>query len=378
MPSIKQATNASWTNPALIGAAAAGAGGIATDVAAGFNPLSVLFVNPLESLRMGMLVNPFQGLGPSGAGLSQFKFGGMWGYKTLLTGVTGPSRYLSAGNIILSAVEGVARTPLAGSLLGDNARVALQHARSLGLAGIVDPGRSVVSLGSVADLIDDALETALGYRKNIFKGEVRWVKKDAKRGSRKWGAKTAAKITRHMDKDKLVRGPARRKLVSMIGDREAPKGVVRKILRAAGEGFDADDVLKGARIVEEGGTYRAIVSASSKKASTLAIKLGKGFAGKAAGLALRGFAAWSWASLAWLALKPLGSAMIREAGGVAASALTLLDEFRSLEISTGRLPGAFMTPGAATERQRAVQAIYQAKVQPSNRFLGNEAQFYHR
>ena len=47
------------------------------------------------------------------------------------------------------------------------------------------------------------------------------------------------------------------------------------------------------------------------------------------------------------------------------------------DFGTGRIPNALQSAGAGTERRRAIQAAYSAKINPSNRMFGNEARFHH-
>jgi hypothetical protein len=68
------------------------------------------------------------------------------------------------------------------------------------------------------------------------------------------------------------------------------------------------------------------------------------------------------------------------ARGVGELALTLnqwLEERQGLEFGYGRIPAAMISSAAATERQRAIQASYGAKINPRNRLMGNEASYNH-
>tara|TARA_B100000131_G_C18116427_1_gene611452 strand:- start:161 stop:1216 length:1056 start_codon:yes stop_codon:yes gene_type:complete len=68
------------------------------------------------------------------------------------------------------------------------------------------------------------------------------------------------------------------------------------------------------------------------------------------------------------------------AEGVGSAARALFDytaELRKHEFGHGRLPGAMSSSAAATERQRAIRASYNNKINPSGRMYGNEAMYHH-
>ena len=103
----------------------------------------------------------------------------------------------------------------------------------------------------------------------------------------------------------------------------------------------------------------------------------KGIVGKSS-LIFRGASALAWLDLASTLVKPVADNLIVGAGQLASSALNLMNNIAAPEMSTGRLPATFMNSASATERTRAISAMYNARISPSNRFMGNEAQMYHR
>jgi len=73
-----------------------------------------------------------------------------------------------------------------------------------------------------------------------------------------------------------------------------------------------------------------------------------------------------------------GGAMIEGASQALSYGLDMVMDSQRMELANGKLAPVFMGPNAATERQRAVKAAYNSKVNPSTRMYGNEAGYMHR
>lgn len=87
--------------------------------------------------------------------------------------------------------------------------------------------------------------------------------------------------------------------------------------------------------------------------------------------------AWTLADLISIPLSTLAKNTVNKIGN---TMVPMLEDFLAMKRTRfgGYLGPAFSNRAAATERQRAVQAIYAAKVNPVSRMYGNEARMYHR
>lgn len=335
------------------------AGGAALGAAGGVNPVAAgmgLFLgHPITSAQGMLLTNPFQRLSPDGSSFHLSRIG-MWGYKTLISGVQGGglNRTLTMGNLVLSTVQGTAR------LLGGLGQIgtgqlatALRYARTVGVAGILHP----------SDVVFD-----LVGRKARGTGSPKMVAR-------------AGRLTAHG-----------RDLLKNRLQNVSSKGLLSRL---AGAGVithaDLDKALanKLIKIEGAGGQARVIIPALADDIQPKAVPVGKINTSKkwwsGRNLGVKGYryiwrlgSLYAWMQLASFMARPAVGAALSGASALAVTTLDMLRNFSDLDITSGRLPQSFMTGEAATERQRAVQAIYGARVTPSNRFFGNEAQMYHQ
>lgn len=316
---------------------AATSAGISSSVESttGINPLLEITPNPLQAMSYGMLTaNPitaagrmwsgFTGVRGPMRGMQPWKYSGAWGYKTLLTGIGAPgagSGYaarMSVGNIALSATEAAGRLIGGFGGMADKTWVqAMSNARRLGIAGMLNVG-------------EDTLKH-------------QWV-------------------------------------YNLAGRAPGADDFIEKTL--AGSGSDS---IK-ARFLKSSKGGETIISAFSSKATKLTADQAKnkgimlaagGIAGRAltfASGAMSLMMMWDVASFAGGAAL---TSTIEGMGDFTRGVLQYLDESRKPNLGRGRVPQAFMTAAAGTERQRAIQATYGARVNPSSRMYGNEAQYQH-
>lgn len=320
------------------------AGGAAITSAAvnsttGINPLLELTPNPLQAMSYGMITaNPFAATGRMWSGLTglgrkqPWKYTGAWGYKTLLTGMgeagAGMGAKLSVGNVALSATEGVGKLIRGFGGMSNNPWIqAMSNARKLGIAGMLNVGEETL--------------------------KHQWLYNLAGRGPR-------------------------------------PDDFVTKTLSGSG-----DDAIKARFLKETGrgiggkGTSNAMISAfphapmAGKAQFTAAKKAGQSIiiAGGLAGRALTFASGASSLMLMWDIASFAGGGVLTSTiegmGDFTRGVMQYLDESRKPNMGRGRIPSSLMTTAAATERQRAVQASYASKVNPSNRMYGNEASYQH-
>jgi len=313
------------------------------DSSTGINPLLELTPNPLQAMSYGMLTaNPFTAMGRMWSGLTgkggpmkgmqPWKYSGAWGYKTLLTGIgeagAGMGAKLSVGNVALSATQGIGRLIGGFGGMADNTWVqAMSNARRLGVAGMLNVGEETLkhtwayNLGGRAPGSDDfVIKTLSGSGDDAIK--ARFLKN------------TAAKVGGIKTNNTMISAFPHKPMAGKAQYTAAKK---------AGQSI----------LIAGGIAGRALTFASG--ASSLMMM-------------------WDIASFAG------GSALtsgIEGMGDFTRGVLQYLDESRKPNMGRGRVPSSLMTTAAATERQRAVQASYAAKVNPSNRMYGNEASYQH-
>ncbi|MGD9697444.1 hypothetical protein [Acinetobacter sp.] len=258
--------------------------------AAGLPVTDILFQNPIHGVAAGIMTKTWHKNG--------LQFGGIWGYKTLFTGLTGKASHLSVGHMMLGAVEGFGKAAVKAGW-HNTFTLGAQHARKLGLAGML----------SGAENADDIATK---------------------------GAKGFAKFAR---------------VAGGLGDDILDDGIMKVV---AGDGQKA--------VTRHFAKY---VTGAMLSTSKLAMWGG------------RAFSIYGWGQLLAMPLvsgtKHFGKAMAKNMGGI--HSLLMNNRFK---MGSGYLSDSFRTQQAATERQRAVQAIYMSKINPGNRAFGNEAQMYHR
>jgi len=316
-------------------AAGAGLTSAAVNSTTGINPLLELTPNPLQAMSYGMITaNPFTaagrmwsgltGLGGPIRGMQPWKYRGAWGYKTLLTGLGesggGMGAKLSVGNVALSATEGVGKLIGGFGGMADKTWVqAMSNARRLGIAGMLNVGEETL--------------------------KHTWV-------------------------------------YNLSGNAPGADDFITKTLSGSG-----DDAIKARFLKNTGkGSGDTIISAFGSKKALLpqrqAIKKGALLvAGGIAGRALTFASGASSLMLMWDIASFAGGGMLTSSiegmGDFTRGVLQYLDESRKPNMGRGRIPSSLMTTAAATERQRAVQASYASRVNPSNRMYGNEASYQH-
>jgi len=353
MPSINSATIQKVTsaNKEILGPAAIFAAGAATNEAVGFNPatsfVDISLGNPMSSASTLFITNPFQSLQAT-KGRASLSGMGFFGYKTLISGV-GPggwTRNLTAGNLVLSTIQGGARTlnDLFGGIGQGNVATAFRHARTVGLAGLINPNKVVHELTDYV-ATSNLGETGIGKLSAVM---------DANRGP----SRTMSRHLRHF----------------------AGAGEV------TAEALKNPAVSSAVKLESIGATTtRAIVPRLDPSVKPLGFSLGvykKGRTMHNIGVAATRGVFRVGSMLAYFELGTLiggmaTNASVRGVSNLAISALEILRSVNSRDITPAQMQSIFMTAESATERQRAVSAIYGAKVNPSNRFLGNEAKMYH-
>lgn len=369
MPSIKSATNAV---PLTFGKGALTtgsiwAGGAAVGGATGFNPVTasvgLALGNPMDTASLLLTVNPFQRIQNNRFGLSR---AGMFGYKTLIRGVQGGASTLTAGNLILSSIQGTAR--LLGGLgqLGEGSlATSLKYARTLGISGIIGHEQSVI------DLVGE-------MRKNPFSmyaGVPSELQEDVLTAGGRWRASGVAQLKSKLQ-SKLP--SSTKKLLSklsgagVISASNVDEMIAKGLIQVEGTGVAARVIVPGlSETVKPKGVFVGKIDPKLRPWLSKNIRV-RAYRGM---WRLGSFMAW--AQLTALIAAPVAGAALSGVSNMVVTALDFARNFTNLDITSGRLPQVFMTNEAATERQRAVQAIYGARVSPSNRFLGNEAQMYH-
>lgn len=299
------------------------------------------FPNPILSASIGLVTNPFAYSRRVAEGT---RFTGMFGYRSLLRGIQGTHENITAGGLILPVVQMTGRTMkrlgFHGKWISGAAR-----AREVGIAGIA----SAMDSGTwTAKEARDALKYITHHRKSIheFTSMEAWVaggRKDTRFSRR------AFEILEHFRSKK-----------------------VRRWYGAAG--IDINDALRtGNFIVDEVGDKANILLKASKYSKVATFGKGSSWIAGTAGA----FAAFNIAYLAISAASKAGGWFIEGAGEALRVGLEYAEAHNQLEFA-GRVAPEYDTYGAATERQRAVRAIYGAKVNPQSRLFGNEAAMMHR
>lgn len=338
------------------------AGGSAIGAAAGLNPateaVKLGLGNPLESAQFLFATNPFQSIQATGRyELSRL---GMFGYKTLVAGIGpgGAKRTLTAGNLVLSTLQGAARGLHTLNLLGEsNLATSLRHARTVGLAGVFNPGAAV--------------KTLPGMTKANIRGMIPTLVQDVK-------------LPRHYEEYRTnIRSALKAGRLSRHTKWRHMAGAGPTTAKDA-ESFLIKNFAQSVEDIPKGGA-RVITPVLSESAERAGLYVGKTTKGKflantfirSQRMLLRGFSLYMYGSIASMLARPAVGAMVQGASNLAITSLELLRSVASRDITPAQMSSIFMTTEAATERQRAIQSIYGARVNPSNRLMGNEAQMYH-
>jgi len=247
-------------------------------------------------------------------------FSGAWGYRTFFSGrISGFSR-LTLGNAALSAIESIGKRAWEQGYRNQFTAWAL-NARELGLAGL---------FGEVKpkDISQEVL-ARIGRRE----GGV-WISK-----------------ARSLERFTLSHDPRINRFLGGLSDK-----------------------------------VERIFTVSYKKGDEVVTKLFPKFSSEG-GFLLKGkkwaiggtlLTAYSLFELANMVATPLINYALKRAANAAGMIKQFAIEQRQFHMGRGYLGPSFQNYYAATERQRAVQAIYAARVNPSSRIYGNEASYYHR
>ncbi len=147
-------------------------------------------------------------------------------------------------------------------------------------------------------------------------------------------------------------------------------------------GIDPSNVKAGKQIsakVADGGekAIKHYLPQFSDDAVKAGFKLGAGMGARVFSTVAAGFSLYTYYDIISTVTSSLASTSIQGAGELAATLNQWIDEKRGLEFGYGRIPQAMISAGASTERRRAVQASYGAKINPRNRLMGNEASYHH-
>ena len=323
------------------GAITAGGASAVMDYTTDINPLTAITPSPWEAALYGFAAtNPWQAMKRLGKALlpgqRTMEYQGAIGYKTLMTGVRPGSLWsnLSLGNVVLSGVQAGARgLGRAFDIADDPTIAAFSQARTKGLAGL---------FGTV----EDVKGTGKNWQQVLSKQEISDVRNKIRN---RWSGR------RH---------------VSGYTD------AMKQSLKAA-----ARNKTVGAKAVGAGTQLMYWLGGTNAAGGKAMVQIGgKGLAGVGGRLA----AGLSGIGTAWLLYDVTtaftGSPFQAAQEGITDLATGLLQWQRDVampEFGTGQIPMAMQNAGAATERRRAIQASYSAKINPGNRMLGNEARYHH-
>ena len=258
-------------------------------------------------------------------GKGSFEYYGAWGYKTLMTGVKAGSlaSQLSLGNVVLSATELTGKA--IGGMFGiqnDDFIKAMSNARQGGLAklfGSVETTTAPPTKKQRLKLFNDL------KKKNKY-SNIMQIRKTYKEALSKLKGKTKTTAT----------------------------GLTKFMYWMGGETVG-------------GGT--AMIKMGGKGALGIGARAAAGLSGVGTALFLTDI----------LSL-PIKAGIDRVESGLTDLATGILQwqkEAALPDFGKGRIPTAMSSSGAATERRRAIQASYSARINPSNRMFGNEARYHH-
>lgn len=315
------------------GAAALTMGGASiTESATNINPLMELTPSPIQAASYGMLtVNPITAMGRVWTGFTgkrgpitlrtnntSWRYTGAWGYKTLLTGM---------------GVDDAATGVMAKMSLGNVMLSATEGVGRLigGFGGM--EGKAWVQAMSNA--------RRLGIAGMLNTGAYD-PKADVKH---KWIYYLAG-----IDPDKSTWGSISGK------DKDAIESRFLRTVKSKGILIDPleKEASKKAGVMLAGGVAGRAITFLSGVTSLMTIY---DITQAAGGFAL--------------------NQTMEGVGDFTRGVLQYLEEARKPEAGRGRIPRQMMTTGAATERQRALQATYGARINPSSRMYGNEATYQH-
>ena len=342
--------SAAWAGTYGYGGAITTAGSSAImDYTTDINPLLEITPSPFEGAMYGFAtLNPLEGMRRFGMAFTggKFEYGGAWGYKTLMTGVK-PSLWsnLSLGNVVLSGMEVGARGIGAAFDIADDPTIKMMsQARKVGLAGIFGK-------------VDKVPGTGKNYKKVLSAKEIADIK--AKIRSRWAGPKYLTSLNDFNVEgyNKAVKASLKAAARNKTSTVKAATGLTSLMYWLGGE-------------TAAGG--KAMVNVGGKGVGIMA-----GIGGRlAAGLSGIG-TAWLLYDVSTMLLgDPIDAA---EAGvtDLATGLLQWQKEIVKPDFGTGRIHQAMSSAGAGTERRRAIQASYSARINPGNRMFGNEARYHH-
>jgi len=385
MEIAKNILKSSSVLPSLGVSTAALAANAAVSAGSGVNMAGeILFPNIATSALIG-----------SGVGFLGSKggtFTGMFGYKSLLRGIEKPKDMLTAGGLMLPVIEAAARLSVKAGAKSSFA-VGAASIRQLGVSGL---------FGNLAAGIPGYFNT-LGNNELLSKSVLKIfnevgisnVKAPLKIGNKYSMYTMQEAIKKGVSKDAFIAGITKAKGTSAKPGMKAiasklsgvgSKGIgsaytllenisKSKIFRfmAGAAGRDLDDVLSNFKIVEKTvgqGTHRFL---SLKGAASPAFLKG----GKIA-MGINMVNLVMITAMAGNAAIYGGGKLLEGGAAGLAYGVDQAMQAQRLDLGSGRMNPVYMSQGAQTERQRAIKAIYGAKVNPSQRMFGNEGRNMHR
>jgi len=334
---------------------------------------TLMFPNPIHSITAGMTIGAVFGKG---------SFSGAFGYKTLLSGVNGGMSNISAGGLILPAIELGAKGLVK---MGASHRfvIAAQNARKMGLAGIA----TTMEFANERSMkIGQALLGKEGFGldhsgKRLAEAEWKQAARfeiQAGTGTKQvpWEMKsTDSRPGRSGMEPKKYK---KKKLKKFINDAwNASETLHEKTGWKIGAGLagkDATSMIETGEWVTTKTGGKAVTSSlvSTKKTAAFVMENAK------LGAALRWVGVMDMISIGAGVAMWAGGAALDGAAQAISFGIRNFQQAERLELGDRKMSPVFAAPTAATERRRAIQAIYGARVNPAQKMFGNEARYMHR
>jgi len=332
---------------------------------------SAMVINPAYALLGGMAMG----------GGSEFK--GAFGYKSLLRGmnpkgVAKATDYMSLGGVVLPLVEAGAKTALAAGMGGNNLFMhGASNARRYGLGNIVTSG--------FLDVEGLTTKTVTKRGKDIVKNygdDVMRLLQNPKVGPGLIGQAAASGTVDDflMAVNKGLGGGPSIKVKKLKPVYDALYNTVQaaktsKPMRAlswlSGKNW-MDTLATMEKVSTKGGSTGYMMATAGNTGRALLTK------GSSLAKGMSIFSALSLIQIGGAAAMWAGGALLEGASQTLAYGVDMVMDSQRMELANGKLAPIFMGPNAATERQRAIKAVYNAKVNPSQRAFGNEAGYMHR
>jgi hypothetical protein len=356
----------------------------------GSNVLGMMAINPAYSLL-------------AGAALGKAQFKGAFGYKTLLRGIE-PSGFrrvrdsATLGGVVLPLAEASAKASLAlGYGNGSLFMHGMADARKYGLGNIL--ASSVLDVeGALGAAPSKAMKANL--RGNVMR-RLNMGVKDGQLISGMVGSESnslislAAGSTSEDDFIEIISKTKQGRKNLGIGtkggkigaDLKEGRQVYSSLYQMVQRGKNKTSVkvlswLSGKNWMESLGSLDEISMAKGARGYMINSAKNTGMAVLAKGSTLaRGmsiFSALSLIQIGGAAAMWAGGQLLEGASQTLAYGMGMVMDSQRMEMANGKLAPIFMGPNAATERQRAIKASYNAKVNPSSRMYGNEAGYMHR